>query len=216
MASVRGTPFQRSAQVKSIRRIADRDFFTIPDRFGRFHSNLTNLKSSLRPHLRYHDSPLVNLDISNSQPMIFCLLLVNLLSGDGKLDYLMKIEFPETSNPYHIEMDEDYFSSHFPSSSDFSSSFPPFPDQILQEGDGREGDTNTLPILPVFEKKNRHCARKAQERRKRLEARKPFVGTLRVNESRPAEPGRQPEASLAWGGVTLTAKRRQRVPRPCD
>jgi hypothetical protein len=61
-----------------------------------------------------------------------------------------------------------------------------------------------------------HCARKAQERRMRLETRKPFIGTLRVNESRPAEPGRQPEASLAWGGATLTAKRRQRVPRPCD
>jgi hypothetical protein len=56
----------------------------------------------------------------------------------------------------------------------------------------------------------------AQERRKRLETQKPFIGTLRVNESRPAELGRQPEASLAWGGVILTAKRRQRVPRPCD
>src|SRR3954447_6113530 len=49
-----------------------------------------------------------------------------------------------------------------------------------------------------------------------LETRKPFIGTLRVNESRPAELGQQLEASLAWGGVTLTAKRRQRVPRPCD
>src|SRR5271165_67544 len=28
---------------------------------------------------------------------------------------------------------------------------------------------------------------------------KPFIGTLRVNESRPVEPGQQPEASLAWG-----------------
>ena len=37
--------------------------------------------------------------------------------------------------------------------------------------------------------------------------RKPFIATLRVNESRPAELGQQPEASLAWGGVTLTAKR---------
>jgi hypothetical protein len=44
---------------------------------------------------------------------------------------------------------------------------------------------------------------------------KPFVATLRVNEPRPAERGQQPEASLAWGGVTLTAKRRQRVPMPC-
>jgi hypothetical protein len=47
----------------------------------------------------------------------------------------------------------------------------------------------------------------AQERRKRLEPRKPFIGTLRVNESRPAELGQQPAPSLAWGGATLTAKR---------
>ena len=44
---------------------------------------------------------------------------------------------------------------------------------------------------------------------------KPFVATLRVNESRPAELGQQPEASFAWGGGTLTAKRKQRVPMPC-
>jgi hypothetical protein len=34
--------------------------------------------------------------------------------------------------------------------------------------------------------------------RKRLETRKPFIATLRVNESRPAKLGQQPEASLAW------------------
>ena len=38
---------------------------------------------------------------------------------------------------------------------------------------------------------------------------KPFIATLRVNESRPAALGQQPEASLAWGGATLTAKRRE-------
>jgi hypothetical protein len=36
---------------------------------------------------------------------------------------------------------------------------------------------------------------------------KPFVAILRVNESRPAELGQQPEASLAWEGVGRTAKR---------
>ena len=34
-----------------IRRIKDRDFFMIPDRFGRFHSNLSDLKKTLRPFL---------------------------------------------------------------------------------------------------------------------------------------------------------------------
>jgi hypothetical protein len=36
------------------------------------------------------------------------------------------------------------------------------------------------------------------------------------NQSRLVEPGEQPEASLAWGGVSRTAKRRQPVPMPCD
>ncbi len=35
------------------------------------------------------------------------------------------------------------------------------------------------------------------------------------NQSHPVELGRQPEASLAWGPAMVTAKRRQRVPRPC-
>src|SRR5262245_6772167 len=39
-----------------------------------------------------------------------------------------------------------------------------------------------------------------------------FPATQRVNESRPAEPSQQPEARLAWGEATPTAKRRQRVP----
>ena len=36
------------------------------------------------------------------------------------------------------------------------------------------------------------------------------------SQSRPAEPGQQPEASLAWGWVTITAKRRQRDQTLCD
>jgi hypothetical protein len=36
------------------------------------------------------------------------------------------------------------------------------------------------------------------------------------NQARPVEPGQQPEASLAWGEATLTAKRRQRVQTLCD
>ncbi len=71
LTSVHGTPFQQAAQVAMIRRIKDGDFFTIADRYGRFHSNLTNLKKTLRPFLRYRDSELVNLDIANSQPIVF-------------------------------------------------------------------------------------------------------------------------------------------------
>ena len=68
-----------------IHRISKGDFFAIPDQYGRFHINLTNLKKNLRPYLRYRESELVNLDIANSQPMVFCLQLVNSLSHEGKL-----------------------------------------------------------------------------------------------------------------------------------
>ena len=108
LTAVQGSPFERSAQVAMIQRIVNGDFFTVADRFGRFHTNLTNLKATFRPFLRYRDSHLVNLDIANSQPMIFCLLLVNLLSNEEQLDNLIDYSFPETSNPYLIDIDQDY------------------------------------------------------------------------------------------------------------
>ena len=111
LRSVRGRPFERSAQVAMIQRIVHGDFFTVVDRFGRFHTNLTNLKATLRPFLRYRDSRVVNLDIANSQPMIFCLLLVNLLSNEEQLENLIEYSFPETSNPYLIDIDQDYLDS---------------------------------------------------------------------------------------------------------
>ena len=45
------------------------------DDYGRVHTNLTNLKSDLRQFLCLDGSPLVNLDIANSQPMFLGLLL---------------------------------------------------------------------------------------------------------------------------------------------
>jgi hypothetical protein len=61
------------------------------------------------------------------------------------------------------------------------------------------------------------CTKKAWERGKRCNDY--TLETFRRNpvgkQSHPVEPGRQPEASLAWAGVTRTAKRRQPGPRPC-
>jgi hypothetical protein len=111
LRSVQGSPWERSAQVAMIQRIVNGDFFTVVDRFGRFHTNLTNLKATLRPFLRYRDSHLVNLDIANSQPMIFCLLLVNLLSNENQLDNLIDYSFPETSYSYLMDIDQDYLDS---------------------------------------------------------------------------------------------------------
>lgn len=44
--------------------------FNPEDEFGRrYHSNLTNLRSELRKYLRVDGQPLVQIDISNSQPL---------------------------------------------------------------------------------------------------------------------------------------------------
>src|SRR5271157_3048743 len=136
LRSVRGSPWERSAQAAMIQRIVNGDFFTVVDRFGRFHTNLTNLKATLRPFLRYRNSHLVNLDIANSQPMIFCLLLVNLLSNEEQLDNLIDYSFPETSNPYLMDIDQDYLDS--------LSSLHHHNDNNQEEG---EGGTSNSPIL---------------------------------------------------------------------
>ena len=162
LTSVHGTPFQQAAQVAMIQRIKDGDFFSIPDRHGRFHSNLTNLKKTLRPFLRYRDSELVNLDIANSQPMIFCLLLVNLLSNNGKLNNLIDYEFNEASNPYAIDIDEAFLlslsSSCSLSSSFHSSSLSSLSSQEDQETRGNEREEEeegeALPILRRFNVEN--------------------------------------------------------------
>ena len=141
-----------------IRRIAEGDFFSIPDRYGRFHSNLTNLKKTLRPFLRYRDSELVNLDIANSQPMVFCLLLINLLSNNGKLNNLIDYEFNEASNPYAIDIDEAFLlslsSSSSLSSAFHSSSLSSLSSQEDQETGGNEREEEekgeALPILRRF------------------------------------------------------------------
>ncbi len=134
LAVVQGSPWERSAQVAMIQRIVHGDFFTVVDRFGRFHTNLTNLKATLRPFLRYRDFHLVNLDIANSQPVIFCFLLINLLSNEEQLDDLIAYSFPEISNPYLVDIDQDYLDSLSSLSLDNNQ----------EEG---EGGNNNSPIL---------------------------------------------------------------------
>src|SRR5271157_5526397 len=145
LRSVHGRPFERSAQVAMIQRLVNGDFFTVVDRFGGFHTNLTNLKATLRPFLRYRDSHLCNLDIANSQPMIFCLLLVNLLSNEEQLDNLIDYSFPETSNPYLMDIDQDYL--------DCLSSLHHHNDNNQEEG---EGGTSNSPILHANRSESRY------------------------------------------------------------
>ena len=94
--------------------------------------------------------------------MVFCLLLVNLLSNNGKLNNLIDYEFNEASNPYAIEIDEAFLSSLSSSSSlssaFHSSSLSSLSSQEDQETRGNEGEEEgegeALPILRRFNVEN--------------------------------------------------------------
>jgi len=63
-------------------------FYTIDPTSGRYHSNLTNLPSSLRQFIRIEGKRLSNIDVKNSQPYFFSLLLTD----PGKVAHLAKNE----------------------------------------------------------------------------------------------------------------------------
>ena len=68
--------------------------------------------------------------------MIFCLLLVNLLSNEKQLDNLIDYSFPETSYLYLMDIDQDYLDS--------LSSLLHHKDNNQEEG---EGGSSNSPIL---------------------------------------------------------------------
>jgi len=62
----------------SIDMIAGKNYFFVADKTaGRVHNNITNLPSDLRPFLRYNNQELVEIDIANSQPFLFNLLIID-------------------------------------------------------------------------------------------------------------------------------------------
>jgi len=52
-------------------------FFTVDSIAGRVHNNITNLCRNLRTFLRYNNERLMEIDIANSQPFLFNILLNN-------------------------------------------------------------------------------------------------------------------------------------------
>lgn len=72
----------RSRQL-SLAMLRDREFFLKPDAHGRVHTNLTNLWSTFRRFLRFEGEMLVNIDIANSQPLFFGLVVVNWIRDKG-------------------------------------------------------------------------------------------------------------------------------------
>jgi hypothetical protein len=55
-------------------------FFVADSTAGRVHNNITNLSSDLRKFLRYENQELVEIDIRNSQPFLFNLLIQDYLN----------------------------------------------------------------------------------------------------------------------------------------
>ncbi len=50
-------------------------FFKVDETAGRVHTNITNLSRDLRCFLKYEGKPLINIDICNSQPFLFNILI---------------------------------------------------------------------------------------------------------------------------------------------
>lgn len=60
----------------SIDMIHSKDWFFVVDKTaGRVHNNITNLSKNFRPFLRFNNQKLIEVDISNSQPILFNILI---------------------------------------------------------------------------------------------------------------------------------------------
>lgn len=93
-------PLKRLRALYSIDRIQRKDFhFSIDDKGGRFHSNLTSFKSELRNYLTWKGHKLVSVDIKNSQPLLSLMILDSkwYLESSECLTYR---QFPSIPNPY--------------------------------------------------------------------------------------------------------------------
>ena len=82
-----------------VEQIALRDFSFSVCRFGRVHTDLTNLSSRVRPALHVGGESLVGIDIANSQPLFLALVVINYRKRGNRLhSYLTFVE--ERTDPY--------------------------------------------------------------------------------------------------------------------
>jgi len=76
LLSIEGLPTQEYNKNKiTIDKIRDKEFYLHRDEFGRIHTNLTILKSTLRKFLSYKGTKFVNVDVVNSQPLLLLLAI---------------------------------------------------------------------------------------------------------------------------------------------
>lgn len=82
LQEIEGLPVEEYNCMKiSIDKFQDKDFYIHYDDFGRVHTNLTNLKSSLRKFLFYRNQKLVNIDIANSQPLLLLISIPSIFNS---------------------------------------------------------------------------------------------------------------------------------------
>jgi hypothetical protein len=63
-------------------------FFSVDSTAGRVHNNITNLSRNLRPFLRYNNEKLVEIDIANSQPFLFNILIIDYNNNINSSSYI--------------------------------------------------------------------------------------------------------------------------------
>lgn len=80
--------------------IRDQDWYFSVCEYGRVHHNVSSLKSEFRRSLSYKGQRLINLDIANSQPLLFSVVLINSLCHK---------EFLSSLYSWEIDNSELYF-----------------------------------------------------------------------------------------------------------
>lgn len=83
-----------------VQQIANRDFWFVVDRFGRFHTPLTSLPKQMRPCVTCRGLPLAGLDLANSQPLLAGLCARQYYAGEWSKRRLLERTFENHLDPY--------------------------------------------------------------------------------------------------------------------
>lgn len=128
-----GDPELYNAYKISIDYLNEKNFyFTVDNTAGRVHTNVTNLSKDLRCFLSYEGKPLINIDISNSQPFLF-----NILIQD-----FFKAKLPQNVFSFNNNTFSNFSNPSIPSITNYKNISPyvvQFPDIVLYERLTSEG-----------------------------------------------------------------------------
>ncbi|GAB3533082.1 hypothetical protein GCM10027443_17840 [Pontibacter brevis] len=104
---------KRNADIVSVQNIVNRNYcFSVDANTGRVYTFITNLSRSLRQflyHKKHPNVPLVNIDIKNSQPFIFCSLLVDYYQNNLPVDVQEYVQLCSNGMLYNVLMIEMNF-----------------------------------------------------------------------------------------------------------